>query len=762
MAAAAAAAAAAAPAPQIWPGGAELFRASRLYRILLEKVPNMDQILQENGGVIAGGSVLASITGADFSDDMDLYAPCRNLRNIMALFNDPNKVVKKYKASEYCNSFLRKNSIRTVLTYYLEGIPVKTTIDIMGVRNRRNVLDVVQNFDLTFCQVWYDGENVWTTHPQHIQERKGFLQGDYVITFLYGNKFLKTRLMKYAERGFTIKIADFVANRDFQDQIIRAGWNNGRNTANEGACHLSFKSNFPGIDGAVVWARKYLFRAAIGSFEQYLFEDENQFAEEQIYLKTTQYNALETGYDSDDYVEDPVKILDIREKEAITENIANMMEKMDALFSAVIRNIDNPYYVALKKEVLNLVGVIETKKKLALKKVWRGWSKGDVEFLDTIFHEKIPAGSLVGATEATEFLLSLCPICLKYNIHEPSSCMYMHHNCKSSRGRYYDPTAFERFKVGGAVYWCTLCGRVAGGGSGHNHMSLTRYEDMQSAHVINKYAPFDNDCRTRSGGGGTPEKVARFIAIRRKAKELIEKVGQITEEEAHHEMIKAAWNAPFDVSKEDIEAAMAEKKFNVPINVFPNTKADRTYPDIPYPDAKNRDLMPILHEHGDEKMLVDYNFDTDNMVQFRHRMMDGTINNHDKAGEQISRSMLLNYIYSMRDDRMQEAYGRCWQYPKCTALLYPEELLAIIDQSDPEQVKTYTLYKDGFNIRFADGVPTAENDAEGDNNLPPLIPAQGAEGPEVVEEPAPAAQGGRRKYTAKRRSHTARARRTKN
>jgi hypothetical protein len=714
--------------------------------------------LQENGGVIAGGSVLAALTGADFSNDMDLYAPCRNLRNIMAIFNDPNEIIKKYKASEYCNSFLRKNSIRTVLTYFLEhgeDADSNITIDIMGVRHRRNVLDVVQNFDLTFCQVWYDGENVWTTHPQHIQERKGFLQGEYVITFLGGNRFLRKRLMKYAERGFTIKIADFQANRDFQNQLIRAGWDNNPSIANEGTCNLSFKSNFPEIDGATVWARKYLFRAAIGSFGQYVFEDENNFGEEQIYLKTTQYNALETGYDSDDYVEDPTKILDIREKDAITENIGNMMEKMDALFSAVIQDAGNPYYVALKEEVLDLFGVIENKKKLALKKVWRGWSKGDVEFLDTIFHERIPAGSLAYGTEATEFLLSLCPICLKYNIHEPSSCMYMHHNCKKSRGRYYDPVAFERFKIGSVVYWCTLCGRVAGGGSGHNHMSLTRYEDMQSAHVINKYAPFDSDCRTRSGGGGTPEKIARFIAIRRKAKELIEKVGQITEDEAHHEMIKAAWNAPFDVSKEDIEAAMAEKKFNVQINVFPNTKADRNYPDIPYPDVKNPDLMPILHEHGDEKMLVEYNFDTDNMVQFRHRMMDGTVNNHDKPGEQISRAMLLNYIYSMREDRMQESYGRCWQYPKCTALLYPEELLAIIDQTDPEQMKTYTLYKDGFNIRFADGVPGAENNADDENNLPPLEP------PNAVEV-APAAQGGRRKRTARRRYGTAKAKRTKN
>jgi hypothetical protein len=64
----------------------------------------------------------------------------------------------------------------------------------MAVRNARSPLDVVQNFDLSFCQIWYDGKGVWATHPEHVKTKSGILQGDYVKVLLeHNNKFLKRR-----------------------------------------------------------------------------------------------------------------------------------------------------------------------------------------------------------------------------------------------------------------------------------------------------------------------------------------------------------------------------------------------------------------------------------------------------------------------------------------------------------------------------------------------------------------------------------------
>jgi hypothetical protein len=114
----------------------------------------------------------------------------------------------QHNATFYCLSFLRKNGIRSVQKIYNGGMMTLGTkeMDIMAVRNARSPLEVVQNFDLTFCQIWYDGKNVNATHPQDIKNKTGILQKDYVLSFVEGNKFIKGRLRKYKARGFDIQL----------------------------------------------------------------------------------------------------------------------------------------------------------------------------------------------------------------------------------------------------------------------------------------------------------------------------------------------------------------------------------------------------------------------------------------------------------------------------------------------------------------------------------------------------------------------------
>lgn len=167
--------------------------------------------------------------------DIDIYVQVKEKDKIIPLVKAFHPVyVSNVKASLYCNSFLKRNKIRSVhkfdrrkvsmAKYYTavqsgnkaviasekrkldQRIPgLVQSMDIMLVRNKRNPVDVVQNFDLTFCQVWYDGSNVYATHPEHIIERVGYLQGDYVKVFLAKNRFLKNRLEKYRDRGFEIR-----------------------------------------------------------------------------------------------------------------------------------------------------------------------------------------------------------------------------------------------------------------------------------------------------------------------------------------------------------------------------------------------------------------------------------------------------------------------------------------------------------------------------------------------------------------------------
>lgn len=219
--------------------------------------------LQSTGALVSGGFVLRALGAFEFPilenkrqtifgqihySDIDIYVSCENLQKLIPLITAFKPTLyQNRQASLYCNSFLRRNKIRKVYSYHrqkmvefgyeagyiqiglydklvelkkagnkdaiaaellaLEGKSpgLVNCMDIMAVRNKKSPVDVVQNFDLTFCQVWYDGKDVWATHPEHIVERVGYLQGDYVKLFLAKNIFLENRLKKYTARGFEIR-----------------------------------------------------------------------------------------------------------------------------------------------------------------------------------------------------------------------------------------------------------------------------------------------------------------------------------------------------------------------------------------------------------------------------------------------------------------------------------------------------------------------------------------------------------------------------
>jgi hypothetical protein len=188
--------------------------------------------LIECEALVAGGFLLGTIHNYDKENnrddpklDMDFYVPCRNLvkfNKIFAKLIDANSV-SQHNATFYCRSFLRRNGIRSVQTFYsapktvvyqpargrhpaIEREVTEPLIDIMAVRNARSPLDVVQNFDLSFCQLWYDGKGVWATHPQDVKTKSGVLQGDYTKLLIETqNQFLRKRMDKYKRRGFTIR-----------------------------------------------------------------------------------------------------------------------------------------------------------------------------------------------------------------------------------------------------------------------------------------------------------------------------------------------------------------------------------------------------------------------------------------------------------------------------------------------------------------------------------------------------------------------------
>ena len=171
---------------------------------------NLDNILIENNAIIAGGSVLSSITRTYGLRDIDLYVNLRNAQNVYnALMQDGvyNNLIESHTAPPYDQSFLIKNNILGRFTVKVSSRRhTETDVDIMVVSDDVTVESVVENFDLSFCKIWYDGRKILTNYPDDVINKTGTLGADYLRTYLSGNVFTVKRIIKYTRRGFTINL----------------------------------------------------------------------------------------------------------------------------------------------------------------------------------------------------------------------------------------------------------------------------------------------------------------------------------------------------------------------------------------------------------------------------------------------------------------------------------------------------------------------------------------------------------------------------
>ena len=191
-------------------------------------------LLKSTGSLMAGGSVLSCILNENMDSirDIDVYVPIKNSKEFLnELFYSETRITPdipesahaqdkyfftEYNSSLYCSSFLKRNGIKRVMnlvTYltprprYVPNQPAHgDAIDIMLVRNKRTPLKVVSNFDLTFCECWFDGTDVWANFPEHIKNKDGKVQSDYIDMVIKKNDFTMGRINKYIQRGFKISL----------------------------------------------------------------------------------------------------------------------------------------------------------------------------------------------------------------------------------------------------------------------------------------------------------------------------------------------------------------------------------------------------------------------------------------------------------------------------------------------------------------------------------------------------------------------------
>ena len=176
----------------------------------------INKVLKEHKAYISGGFILKAI-GAfvdDKSVDIDIYVPTEyadDFRNIMTKLFESEAVIK-HIATNSPTSFFKKNGIKSV-SKYSRNKPKYAEMDIVEVALSRNPIDVIKNFDFTFCENWYDGENIYMVHPDHVKSKHGFLENNYLKLLFDGNPILINRIKKYIGRGFKFNINNPVTKK---------------------------------------------------------------------------------------------------------------------------------------------------------------------------------------------------------------------------------------------------------------------------------------------------------------------------------------------------------------------------------------------------------------------------------------------------------------------------------------------------------------------------------------------------------------------
>jgi hypothetical protein len=399
--------------------------------------------------------------------------------------------------------------------------------------------------------------------------------------------------------------------------------------------------------------------------------------------------------------------------------------------------------------------------------LWTGFSRSDIEFTNSIFHQTTHVSNLA-VKNPEESLFSICPVCLKYIQHETTTCMYMTHSCLEQAGYqgYYHKKLWNAFSyekeydnLGRIIpkeqrkrvlEWCTNCGRIC---KGHKHYALQPIykpgsKEIQIPILLGMGDYFATTCdKPGIGGGGIMEKLNRYRRFREMVHFLNEPefINKITFENAVNQLVEAVWEAPLDPrrglmnyiqKKGAFNRIVANETYMLPSELPPPPKYIYSVP--VYPDAGNPDFLPIVYPNSTAtiKNVQDHlSGDTENIVQFRHRMEDGKINKHNGPNQQIALDRLMDYIYSISSTQSSPDYGMCWQHTKesvqyiydeskpphkCTARLYPEELLHAINSAtygtdaDSQAKKAthmvwYNAYKVGFENKFKKPIGVAPN-----------------------------------------------------
>lgn len=161
-------------------------------------------ILIQTKSIISGGCLLGCLNEENTEiNDIDVYVNQRNIKHFIKFF-----LVNNFSCIEYCTipaydgSFMKQNNIMGRMNFALNGI----IIDLIIIKDDTEINSVVSNFDLTFCEIKFDGITVHADNIENIMKKRGFLRKQYVKKLMTTlNEFTIGRIRKYISRGYKIK-----------------------------------------------------------------------------------------------------------------------------------------------------------------------------------------------------------------------------------------------------------------------------------------------------------------------------------------------------------------------------------------------------------------------------------------------------------------------------------------------------------------------------------------------------------------------------
>ncbi len=425
---------------------------------------------------------------------------------------------------------------------------------------------------------------------------------------------------------------------------------------------------------------------------------------------TTLYNAILEGYDSiaTELITAgaDVNIIYIGTHTVLCLAVyKNNMHIIQALVNAGAdvnrgENDQIPLYIAAKKDYIDIVKYLirhgaavndrirenagpRVKKYLA-SKPWAGFTRGDLQKLDTIFD---PAAGPMAMQN-----ISICPVCLMEYRREVG-CNYMTHNCFKEND-YYHYDLYNKYKnPDGTINWCTVCGRIC---KGHGHYKLAPF-DAPVPPLLPTMNVYAEDCRI-DGGGGVEEKIMRFRTLREVARNLQLEIGEKTRDDALDELVEEMWN-PMPRPR-IVERILARREFNIPLNVFPERAAQEaanseanTPVEVVEPPPGIREEPLVSDGPGENAMTAE---DDLPVITFRHA---------NRASEVITHSAINKNSVIIHIRRQGDATGfHCFE---CDGLLWPQEIAAafahpsIRDSITDDERHALVGYTERFNRYFA-------------------------------------------------------------